>query len=76
MVVRIQAFVQVADNIDQLEPCHKVPGLPRCFGDSDGFIVVDSVSGGMGPYSYSLNNDSFDLRNNFSKLSRVVPIHF
>ncbi len=31
----------------------------RCFGDNDGFITVESVTGGSGPYMYSFNGGAF-----------------
>jgi gliding motility-associated-like protein len=32
---------------------------PICFGDREGIIEITSVSGGVGPYLYALNNQAF-----------------
>jgi len=32
---------------------------PTCFGDNDGFIFVDTVMGGTGPYLYSIDGENF-----------------
>jgi len=40
-----------------------------CFGYNDGTISIDSVSGGMAPYLYSLNGQPFVSNPQFSNLS-------
>ncbi|HHM21196.1 MAG TPA: hypothetical protein ENJ20_04140 [Bacteroidetes bacterium] len=40
-----------------------------CFGETDGFVVVDSVSGGEPPYLFSLNNGPFTAQQSFLNLA-------
>ena len=40
-----------------------------CFGLSDGFITVESVSGGESPYLYSFNGGAFTANNIFNNLT-------
>jgi|GEM_PF-2204509 len=40
-----------------------------CFGESDGAIDVTSVEGGLGPYLFSLNDNTFSASGNFAFLS-------
>jgi len=39
-----------------------------CFGDSDGSITIESVSGGTSPYLYSINNGTFSTIDAFNNL--------
>ncbi len=41
---------------------------PTCFGDRDASITLDSVQGGSGAYTYSINFNSSAIQNNFSNL--------
>ena len=41
---------------------------PLCFGDLEGFINVSSVSGGVGPFVYALNNGPFTVSPVFGNL--------
>ena len=40
-----------------------------CFGDSDGIITIDSVTGGQPPYVYSLDGENFGTSTFFPNLS-------
>jgi gliding motility-associated-like protein len=39
-----------------------------CFGKTDGFIVIDSVTGGVPPYLYSFNGSAFSTQKSFTNL--------
>jgi len=39
-----------------------------CFGENDGFILIDMVVGGEQPYMYSINNGPFTDNPNFNNL--------
>ncbi|MCB0663788.1 MAG: gliding motility-associated C-terminal domain-containing protein, partial [Saprospiraceae bacterium] len=39
-----------------------------CFGDNDGIIQINSVSGGMGPFLYSLNGAALTGQTDYSNL--------
>lgn len=41
---------------------------PACFGECNGRITVDSVSGGRAPFAYSLDGKVFTTRNNFANV--------
>jgi len=41
---------------------------PLCFGDLEGFINVSTVSGGVGPFVYALNNGPFTVSSVFGNL--------
>ena len=41
---------------------------PSCQGNSDGYIEVDSASGGTPPFLYSLNGSPFEARSSFGPL--------
>lgn len=40
-----------------------------CFGGSDGGILLNGTSGGVGPYKYALDNDLYASTTNFSNLT-------
>ncbi len=43
---------------------------PTCNGYSDGYIVVDSLRGGVGPFSYRLNNTNFGSSTVYFNISK------
>jgi hypothetical protein len=47
---------------------HLRPQQPRCFGYNDGSITV-ALSGGTGPYQYSLDNITWQGTNVFNNLT-------
>ncbi|MBI5913879.1 MAG: gliding motility-associated C-terminal domain-containing protein [Bacteroidetes bacterium] len=40
-----------------------------CFGDTDGFITIDSITGGQPPYLCSFNGSPFSAQKSFTNLS-------
>ncbi|MCB0520003.1 MAG: gliding motility-associated C-terminal domain-containing protein [Lewinellaceae bacterium] len=54
----------------QSEPvAHVTVAGVSCFGDQDGFIVIDSITGGVPPYLCSLNGSPFSTQKQFTNLS-------
>jgi gliding motility-associated-like protein len=43
---------------------------PICHGFSDGYIVIDSLVGGVGPFSYRLNNTNFGSSTVYFNISK------
>jgi hypothetical protein len=41
----------------------------QCFGDADGTIRIQNISGGTPPFHYSIDNQNFSLQNTFSGLT-------
>jgi len=41
----------------------------RCFGDGDGKIDIQNVTGGNSPFTYSFNNQAFSTQQSFANLS-------
>jgi hypothetical protein len=42
---------------------------PTCFGNTNGSITISSTSGGVGPYTYSINGTNYQSSTTFSNLS-------
>ena len=42
---------------------------PDCFGDTNGFIEIENVNGGIAPYLYAINGSSFTTNPIFSNLA-------
>lgn len=42
---------------------------PSCFGDSDGYIIIEQVLGGIEPYVFSINDEPFSSNNFYNNLS-------
>ncbi|MCB9279156.1 MAG: gliding motility-associated C-terminal domain-containing protein [Lewinellaceae bacterium] len=42
---------------------------PTCFGDQDGSIFITGVTGGTGPYLYSINESAYSPASQFGKLT-------
>jgi gliding motility-associated-like protein len=65
---RDQDEVIVDSDVDFLNP-HVSISPVSCFQADDGAIQVDSVSGGQGPFSYSLNGGAFTSQSFFNRLA-------
>lgn len=61
--------VAVVDQIVSEPKAHvRVAGV-SCFGEADGYIVVDSITGGVPPYLCSFNGGPFTTQKQFTSLS-------
>lgn len=60
--------VTITQNNTVLEP-HITVSDVSCFGKKDGFITIDSVTGGTAPYLCSFNGSPFTGQKTFTKLS-------
>ena len=59
--------VVVKDN--QVVPVPDITLVPiSCFGNNDGAIIINSVTGGQAPYLYSLNGAAFSQTSSFNQL--------
>ncbi len=63
-----------ANDVVEVGQSNSVPTLSivisdvSCFGDSNGSVSVESVSGGVPPYLFSLNNSPFNASTQFNNL--------
>jgi gliding motility-associated-like protein len=62
------AQVAVLQNVDLPEATLLVKDV-TCFGDGDGAIYVESVSGGKSPYLFSINGGPYTSQQQFTNLS-------
>ena len=60
--------VEVIESIEVPVPTVSISDI-SCFGDDDGFIVIDSIVGGVGPYICSFNGGDFTQQKQFLNLS-------
>lgn len=60
--------VEVDQSVTTPEPFIVISDV-SCFGESDGYLVVDSVANGDGPYLYSLNGSTFLPAPQFTNLA-------
>lgn len=60
--------VSVIENISVPIPMISLSDV-SCFGEDDGFIVIDSIAGGVGPYLCSFNGGDFTQQKQFLNLS-------
>ncbi|MEZ4959780.1 MAG: gliding motility-associated C-terminal domain-containing protein [Saprospiraceae bacterium] len=60
--------VTIGQSVTMPEPYFS--GVPvSCFGEEDGFIVLDSIIGGNPPYLFSFNNGPFVAQQQFTSLA-------
>jgi gliding motility-associated-like protein len=59
--------VVVSQTVTLPEPHVTISGV-SCFGENDGFIVVDSVTNGLPPYLFSFDGSPFGTQSQFTNL--------
>ena len=63
------AIVVVSQNMDVPNSAIFQINDPDCFGDTDGSISVGNVSGGVAPYIYSINDETFSTSGFYTGLA-------
>jgi gliding motility-associated-like protein len=62
------SFVAVLENSNVPSSADLSVSIPSCYGEDDGSIIVNSISGGTMPYIYSLDGNDFTTLNQFNNL--------
>ena len=64
-------IVEIVNSVDYPEPQVSVSDI-SCFGDDDGFFVIENITGGVPPYMCSLNGGPFTDQKQFTNLSAGI----